>query len=51
MKKFNTRFMVFLILSIIGMVVAVHSVILKNSVLLIASILFAAVSTYNIFCK
>ena len=51
MKRFTTKAAVFLILAVIGVIVAVNSVKMQNYLLLAVAILFAAVSTDNIFCN
>ena len=50
-KKFTAKSTVFLLLAIIGLVFAAYSIKIKNYIMLVASILFAAVSTDNIFCN
>jgi len=51
MKRFTTKTAIFLILAVIGAIVAVYSIKIKNYILLVVAILFAAVSTDNIFCN
>ena len=51
MKKFTTKAAAFLIFAIIGALVAIYSITIKNYILLSAAVLFAAVSTDNIFCN
>ena len=51
MKKLTTKAAIFLILTIMGVVVAVFSIKIQNYVLLVVAILFAAVSADNIFCN
>ena len=51
MKHFTQRATIYLILAIIGLISAVYSLKIKNYILLIVAILFAAVSTDNIFCN
>ena len=51
MKRFTTKAAIFLILAVIGAIVAVNSVKMQNYILLVAAILFAAVSADNIFCN
>lgn len=51
MRKFTTKAIIFLFLSIIGLVFAVYSIKIRNYILLTVAILFAAVSADNIFCN
>ena len=51
MKRFTTKAGIFLVLAIAGMLVAVYSIRIKNNILLVAAVLFAAVSADNIFCN
>lgn len=51
MKKFTTKAFIFLFLSIMGIAFAAYSIKIKNYTLLVVAILFAAVSTDNIFCN
>lgn len=51
MKTFTPKAMIFLILVIIGAMVAAYSIKMRNSILTIAAVLFAAVSIDNIFCN
>ena len=51
MKKFTAKSVAFLILAVIGMLVALYSIRIKNQILLVAAVLFAAVSADNIFCN
>jgi len=48
MSKLTFKSSIFLVLAIIGLVFAAYSIKLKNYILLIAAILFAAVSADNI---
>ena len=51
MRKFTAKATIYLILAIIGLIFAVYSLKIKNYILAIVAILFAAVSTDNIFCN
>ena len=51
MKEFTPKAAIFLILAVMGTVVAVYSIKIKNYTLLAVAILFAAVSADNIFCN
>ena len=51
MKKFTAKARIFLILAITGVLVAAYSIKTGNHILLAAAVLFAAVSTDNIFCN
>ena len=51
MKKFTTKAAVFLIFAVIGALIVVYSIKIKNYILLVAAALFAAVSADNIFCN
>jgi len=51
MKKFTIKAAIFLILAAAGAIVAAYSINVQNHVLLVAAILFAAVSADNIFCN
>ena len=51
MKKFTAKSFIFLFLSIMGIAFAVYSIKISNYILLAVAILFAAVSTDNIFCN
>ena len=51
MKKFTAKSTVFLIFAIIGVLAAIYSIKVKNNILLVAAVLFAAVSADNIFCN
>ena len=51
MRKFTIKAVSYLILAIIGLIFAVYSIKIENYSLLIVAILFAGVSTDNIFCN
>ena len=51
MKKITAKSSVYLALAIIGLAFAVYSIKVKNYILLLVSIIFAVVSTDNIFCN
>ena len=51
MKKFTKGAAIYLILAVLGLMFAVYSLKLRNHILLAAAILFAAVSTDNVFCN
>ncbi|MBI2650649.1 hypothetical protein HYX04_05040 [Candidatus Woesearchaeota archaeon] len=51
MRKFTAKAAIFSILAVIGIAVAAYSIKVQNYMLLIAAILFAAVSADNIFCN
>ena len=51
MTKFTAKAVIYLVLSVIGLMFSIYAVRTKNLILLIASILFALVSADNIFCN
>lgn len=51
MGRFTPKAMIFLILAVIGAIVAAYSIKMQNRVLTIVAILFAVVSADNIFCN
>ena len=51
MKRLTNKALVFLALSAVGLAFALYSIKAKNYILLVVSILFAAVSADNIFCN
>ncbi len=51
MKRFTAKAIVYLVLSIIGISFVIYSIKIKNYILLAVAILFAFVSTDNIFCN
>ena len=51
MRKITKMAAVYLALAIIGIMFAVYSIEIKNYILLVVALLFAFVSTDNIFCN
>lgn len=51
MKKLTPKAALFFVLAIIGVLVAIYSIKIKNYILLIAALLFAGISADNIFCN
>ena len=51
MNKLTKKAAIYLILAIIGFIAAIYSIKAKNYILLVAAVLFAAVSADNIFCN
>ena len=51
MERLTKKAAAYLVLAIIGLIFAVYSTKARNYILLVAAILFAAVSADNIFCN
>lgn len=51
MTKLTKKAVIYLVLSMMGLIFAVYSIKVKNYILLVVAILFAAVSADNIFCN
>lgn len=51
MTKFTAKARLYLALAIIGIIFLVYSIKIRNLILLVASVLFAAVSADNISCN
>lgn len=51
MRAFTGKAAIYLALAITGVAFAVHSIKIKNHILLVAAILFTVVSADNIFCN
>jgi len=51
MARLTKKAAAYLVLAIIGLIFAVYSTKARNYILLVAAILFAAVSADNIFCN
>lgn len=51
MKAITTKAKIFLLLAIVGLIVAAYSIKIRNYILLVAAALFAFVSADNIFCN